>query len=246
MTSAVGALWRKECHVFCAPLPVASVVLAWIAWGLYFLAAFQEYQVLAPRLAALSTPRGASEMLLLPTNQLLLWLLALWLVFFAARSIGEEYTLGTMGMYRRRFVAALCAKAGTAFLFGALFVLPFWVCVFWLSRGTRFDHGVLVGVAAAQILILLYCCLMACVIALWLKQPLGGALLGALLLVLSWLLPNLVSSPAGLVAMLQWLSPFAHAELLCRGEFSLQSLVFIVLHSAFFVSFIAYFHLEDR
>lgn len=246
MASATGALWRRECYILSAPLPVAAGVLAWFAWGLYFLAALQEYQAQAPRLAALSTPRGASEMLLLPANRLLLWLLALWIVFFAARSIGGEYALDTMGLYRRRFATLLFAKAGALLLFGALLALPFWVCVAWLSAGTRFDCGVLVGVAAAQALILIYCCAMGCGIALWLKQPLGSALLGALLLVLSWLLPTLVPSPAGLVAMFRWLSPFAHAELLAGGWFTLQSALFIALHSIFFISLIACFHLEDR
>ncbi len=247
MANAMRALWRKECHFLCAPLPVLAVIFAWFAWGIYFLAALREYQALAARFASLSPARGASEMLLLPVNRLLLLLLALWIVFFAARSIGEEYACGTVALYRRRFVSWLLAKSGALLLFGALFTLPFWFSVAWLSSATRFDRAVLVGVAAAQALILVYCCAMACCVALWLRrQALAAALLGTLLLLLLWLLPSLVSSPAGLVAMLEWLSPFAHARLLVGGQFTLQSVLFVVLQSGLFLSFIAYFHLGER
>ncbi len=240
-----AALWRKEWFLLSSPWAMALWAMAWLAFALVMLAAFQEYQALAPKLAGLDLPRGASDMLLGSVSRVLFWLQALWGVLLASRLLADEYQQGTIHLYRRYKGVLIAMKALAVFFSTMGLGVAFWLSVVWLSQGTRFDPGVLFGIACAQGLVCLYATGLGLAIASIFRHALASALFSALLLVLLWLLPGLISSPAVLVEMSQWFSPFAHANLLVAGQFVGQTLVFALLHGVYFFSLIVCFYLKD-
>lgn len=236
------SLWQKEWTQLQSPLFIVLLVLIWWIWGIYFLSAVQEYQTLSPQLALLSTPRGASDMLLVPLNHLLGWLLAIYTVFVVAKSLGDEFLYRTVALFYRDFYRWLTVKLAAIATLTALATLPFWCAVIWLSMTTDFDDGVVAGIVCGQIVLLLYALGLGAVFTMWLRHTLAAAAFLVLWLILLWLLPSLISEPAFLVLLLQWLSPFAHVGLLHSGQFSLQTAVFVLLHGGYFISLLIFLH----
>lgn len=244
--SSVSGL-RKEWFQQCSPVALVLLTVAWAAVGLYFITAFQEYQHLAPQLAQLENRRGATQMLLVPINGLVIWLMILWSVFFGARSIAQEYEWHTVLLFRvcyGGFLKQIFLKFVVLFGFLMALALPFWVGVGWLAVGTDYDIGLLVGILASQLLIALYASLLALGLSAMLKQGTTAALMCAVLWGGLWIAPILVQSPEDLVAMLQWLSPFAHIGLLTQGQYSVQTLIFIVMSVFYFVSWLMFIEWE--
>lgn len=247
MGNLLVASIRKEVFQQISFVAIGLLVLAWVALGLYFLTAFQEYQHLAPQLAQLENRRGATQMLLVPVNELLLWLMIIWSVFFGARAIAQEYEWHTVSLYRvceGGFLKQIWLKFVVLFGLLMLLALPFWVGVVWLSFGTEYDFGLLVGIFSTQLLIALYAVLLALTLSALFKQGTTAALVCAMVWGTLWLTPMLVQSPDNLVAMLQWLSPFAHVGLLTQGQYSVQTLIFIVMHGFYFVSCLIFIEQE--
>lgn len=231
---------RKESYLHLTPLSIVMLGAFWFVIALYFLAAYQEYQTLAPQLARLESPRGATQMLLVAVNQLVIGLMVLWSSVFGARSIAQEYEWHTaqllwvqnqgMSWYRAKIFWQLLALCWIS--------VPFWFAVCWLGHATGWDKGLLLGIFSAQLLIAVYACLLASALSAAFKQGLSAALTAVIIWLGLWLAPILVTEPAGLNAMLQWFSPFAHTTLMMQGQFTLQTLLFFVMHSLFFITWL--------
>ncbi|SUO92996.1 hypothetical protein [Suttonella ornithocola] len=242
-------LLYKEYYLQASLLSLGMLTLIWTIFALYFLAAFQEYQHLAPQLAQLENRRGATQMLLLPVNQLVIWIIITWSVFFAARTISQEYQWQTITLYPKYlggFFYQIIFKIIVLIIILTTLIISFWFGVAWLSQGTQFDNGLLIGFLASQILTIAYAIGLSLTISIILKQNTSASMCCAIIWLLWWLLPLLFNSPASLVAMLQWLSPFAHNDLLMQGQFTLQTLIFIILHIIFFLSLIYYYQQENH
>lgn len=238
--------FRKESYLLFTPLAAALASLFSVAWTLYFLTAYHTYHTMAARLASLSVPKGATQVLLTPLSDVMLWFIALWCCFFMARLLGVEITTGSMRYFRAHYGQWLCAKMLAVIASAACLALPFWVAVIWLSFGTQFDAAMLAGMALAQVMMALFATLLSSAVTCFLRQALAGALLAILLLVLLWLLPKVLLSPPTLQALAAWFSPFAHAGLLNVGQFNIQTLLFIVLSSVYFISLLIWFYAKER
>lgn len=240
--------WReaisKEWRLLCGGAFYVVMLMIWFALSVYLLAAFEAYQDLAPKLAQLSNQRGATEMLLVQGSGVVVWLIILFSVYFAARSLSMEREWQTDGLWRAVRGRVLLAKIAVLVCACGLIALPFWLFVAALTPGTDWDNGLLMAMALAQGLITLYALLLA--LSASAKLPaLIASLLLALLWLLLWLMPVLVSSPDWLVAIMRWLSPFEHVGLLHQGMLSVQTLVFIVLHTLCFSTLISLFLTEE-
>ncbi len=233
------SLWRKEWFM---QMPrIASWVLAalWVLLALYFLASYQEYKILAPQLAQLENRRGATQMLLSTVNQLLLWQMIAWSVFFGARSIAQEYEWQThtlISMTHGGFIRQIRIKLGVLWTYLLLLTVPFWFSAIWFSTATNWDNGLIFGIALSQIFLSAYAVFLTMAVSSTLKQGTTASLVCAVIWLLLWLAPLLIHSPPAISNMVQWLSPFSHIHLLVRGQFNLQTLIFITMHLLFFSS----------
>ena len=117
-----------------------------------------------------------------------------------------------------------------------LLTLPFWLTVAWIARSNLWDGKLLLALLLAQIFIALYAALLSLTISASQKQPLPASLLLALIWLLLWLLPVLTTNPPWLVQILRWLSPFEHLSLLYRGIATVQTLIYIAIHSLLFIT----------
>lgn len=231
------ALWDKDWRLLLSHYGIFAFIAIAFFQGLYFLVAYQEYVEIAPALAKLSNRKGASEMLLAPVSDLLIYLLILWSIFFATRLLAQEYEWRTAALWGSAQEGKALASKGLVLLSSMLLLIaPFWIGVGFLSLGTQFDTGILVGIFCAQLLMIAYALGLAFVLSLWLKQAVMAALLCFLFWLGIYLAPILLLSPLSLQMMVRWLSPFSHSHLLQQGIFSLQTGLFVLLQGCLFVS----------
>lgn len=239
----MNPLWRKEWHLQSSLAALWLRLGLWLALALFFLSAYQQYQSLALQLAQLENRRGATQMLLLPVNQLLLNAMLLWTVFFGARALAQEYEWQTLPFAG---AAVLWRKALILWLNVMLLSLPFWLSVGFLGLKTDWDKGLLYGMAAAQIFLSLYALALVWLLSLRLRHSVTTALAAAVLLLLLWLSPLLIYEPAPAADIVRWLSPFSHAALFTQGIFHVQTAVFVLLHVLFFGSCFILMQQENR
>lgn len=229
---------RKELYLQITPSAISILAVFWLAIGLYFLAAYQEYQTIANQLAQLENRRGATQMLLLPVNQLALWLMALWSCAFGARAVAQEHEWHTAQIAAVQFGTARLIRSKTILQFIALLLipLPLWFAIIWLWHAASWDCGLLAGILASQLLIAIYASLLAAVLSAACRHSLSAALTAVIIWAALWLLPLLITDPPAANALLQWFSPFAHAGLLTQGQFTLQTGIFLGMHIVFFLT----------
>lgn len=241
-------MWAKEWRMMMWPSGVWAMALAWLVVALFLLSYLEEYQAIAIQLAGLNNRRGATEMLLVPVNGVLTWLMVLWSVYFGARGIALERQWQTEAIYlgsRRIFWRLLSLKIASLMLAMILITLPFWVFIGFLFTATEWDTGLMLGLILAQGLMVLYATLLSLAVSATQNQALIASLFVALIWLLLWVAPTLTTEPAGLVAMLRWLSPFEHIALLEQGMLSGQTLVFLALHLLFFLTLIPVYWVKD-
>ncbi|MBP3194273.1 MAG: hypothetical protein J6M05_01205 [Cardiobacteriaceae bacterium] len=239
ISASSKALFLKELYQFFSPLAVFSLAGIWLFWGICFFVFFEQYQALAAKLAMLENRRGATQMLLVTANNLLMWLLVAWVIFFASKTVATEFEQQTFRLLPRHlggFVRSLKYKFLVILLSIALLVLPFWLAVFALSFATDWDLGQVFGIFLTQVLFAVYAASSAILAALFLRQGVASALFLALFWLLLYVLPLIIYEPASLAAVVQWFSPFSHAQLLSAGIFHIQTLTFILLNAFFFIS----------
>ena len=236
-------LWRsllhKEYRLLATPAFFAALTASWLALGLYLASGLVEYQAIAPKLAGLENRRGATETLLGSAAQLLQWLMILWTIYFGARSLAGEklwHTDVLLRGVRGGLPRLLVSKTIVLLSALTLLTLPFWQTVAWIARSNLWDGKLLLALLLAQIFIALYAALLSLTISASQKQPLPASLLLALIWLLLWLLPVLTTNPPWLVQILRWLSPFEHLSLLYRGIATVQTLIYIALHSLLFIT----------
>lgn len=229
----MNILWRKEWYLQSTPVALWIRLGLWLGFALFFLAAYQEYQALAPQFAQLENRRGATQMLLLPVNQFALNMMLIWAVFFGARALAQEYEWHTLLFASWKL---LRMKALVLWVNLWLLLLPFWLCVGYLALATDWDKGLVYGILAAQGLLSIYVVGLVWVLSALLRHSVTTALSATVLLLLLWLAPLLIREPVVLANMLQWFSPFSHIHFLTQGIFHIQTLVFILLHLVFFAS----------
>lgn len=238
---------RKELYLQITPFAIAVLSVFWLLTGLYFLTAYQEYQNIAPQLAQLESPRGATQMLLVPVNQLVLWFMIAWSCAFGARSIAQEYEWHTAQLIavQTYYIREYLSKIGLQALTLLFITTPFWFAVAYLSPATHWDKGLLVGIFATQLLIAIYATLLASTLSATFKQSLSSALIAVIIWLSLWLAPLLITEPENLFAILQWFSPLAHANLLTQGQFTLQTAIFLLMHILFFGTWL-YINLSEN
>lgn len=228
-----AAAWWKEWYLQSSAAALWLRLALWLGFALFFLAAYQQYQEIAPQLAQLENRRGATQMLLVPVHQFLLHLMLLWAVFFGARALAQEFEWQTLSF---RLGQTLALKAAVLYANLLLLTLPFWLSVAYLALGSDWDRGLLYGLAAAQFGFAAYLVALMWALAACLRHSVTTALAAAVLLLLLWLAPLLLHEPPLLANMLQWLSPFSHIALLNQGIFHVQTAIFALLHAGFLMS----------
>lgn len=233
----MGKSWR----LLATPLFWIALAVGWLLFSLYFLLALQEYMAVMPMLAGLDNQPGATHMLLGQGMRGLQWFMVLWSIFFIPRLFAGERQWST---YHLRRTSLSSPSKGwwtnivVAWLALLLLVVPFWVAVFFLAEAAQWDVNLLYAYALMQVVFAAYAVMLAAMLSVWPTQIVTASLLVGLVWLLLWLLPVVTSSPAWLVAILQWFSPFSHLALLMDGLLSWQSIVFWVLHMMFFMSWI--------
>lgn len=233
----------KEWFLLWPRWSVFALLLFYVAFAVYFLAAFESYQEFAPRLAQLENKRGATEFLLLPVAGFLSWQLIAWSVFFGARGVALEFEGRTYELYGQLFYKALWRKFWVLFLSLFLLTLPFWFSVFFLSLGTSWDRGLLLGIFLAQLFLVLFALLLLFVLCLCFRQALLSALMASFIWLLLYLFSWGIEPP--LAGLAQWLSPFYHMALLQNGVLHMQTFLFVLCAFLFLFAFLCLFYEKE-
>ncbi|WP_072281559.1 hypothetical protein [Rappaport israeli] len=97
----------------------------------------------------------------------------------------------------------------------------------------------------AQVLIIGYAGLLSLLVSVLCVQALTASLVLALIWLFLWVAPTLISQPQAWVAMLQWLSPFEHVQLLMQGVVHSQTLMFVLVHWLIFMTLLPIYWVKD-
>lgn len=241
-------MWAKEWRMLMLPVGVWAMALAWFVLALFLLNYFLEYQAIAVKLAGLSNQRGATQLLLVQANQLVLYWLVLWSLFFGARSFSLERQWHCDYLYvgsRRLLWRILGFKIATLLGSMLLLTLPFWVFFLGLWDATQWQGALVWGIVLAQVLIIGYAGLLSLLVSVLCAQALTASLVLALIWLFLWVAPTLISQPQAWVAMLQWLSPFEHVQLLMQGVVHSQTLMFVLVHWLIFMTLLPIYWVKD-
>lgn len=237
MSAQLAKSWR----LLATPFFWWALVLGWFLFALYLLLALQEYMAIAPTLAGLDNQPGATALLLGQGMRALQWLMVVWTVFFVTRLFAGERQWMTFHLRRtslRRKAFAWWSHLAVSWLALILLTAPFWVLVVVLAPASNWDLRLLAVYAMMQMGFAAYAAMLCAMLSVWPGQIITASLLVALSWLILWLLPVLTSSPGWLVAILQWFSPFSHNALLFDGLLSMQSALFFLLHTVFFLTWI--------
>ncbi|UJF24956.1 hypothetical protein L0B52_02105 [Suttonella sp. R2A3] len=239
-------VFAKEWRLLCGGAFYVSLLLMWLGLTIYLLAAFEAYQDLAPKLAQLNNQRGATELLLGQGSRVVVWLIIIFSLYFAARCLGieREWRTDQLWRFNQGRWRVIWAKLLVLLIGSMLVALPFWLFVGALTPGTDWDNGLLWAMVLAQGLVIIYALLLGLMVSAKLP-PLVASLCLALIWLLLWLMPILLSSPDWLVAITRWLSPFEHIELLHQGILSMQTVFFLLLHILCFTTLLSLFLTEE-
>lgn len=233
-----GKSWR----LLATPFFWIALGVSWLLLSFYLLLVLQEYFAISPKLAGLDNQPGATILLLGQSMHALQWLMVVWTVFFVTRLFAGERQWMTFHLRRTslvRYDLGWLAHLCIAWLALLLLVVPFWLLVGVLASVVNWDMHLLLAYAFMQLEFAAYAVMLTAMLAVWPSQIITASLLVAIIWLLLWLLPVLTSQPEWLVVLLQWFSPFSHNALLIDGLWSAQTMLFFLLHTGFFLTWIA-------
>ncbi|RMG56432.1 MAG: ABC transporter permease [Gammaproteobacteria bacterium] len=233
-----------------ARLELMRLLRAPLAWGLLavlqfllallFLMYLDNFLVtLQPKLAALPSPPGVTETVLVPT---LTWATLLWLAvtpLLSMRSIAEERQQGRLDLYFSAPISVTELVLGkflglVAFvLFGVLLLTAMLAS---LSLGTPLDWGRLAGGLIGLLLSVSAFLAAGVYLSARIAQPGLAALLGYALLALLfalWLSGRSETNPSSLFV---WLSGIGHFLGLAQGLLRLSAVAYFLLATTLFLS----------